>query len=142
MSRIFSLVVIIILAVLSFVEVGRYLAARRAPEEFPYPRRRLARRIAVAILFSSIVGLAGWWPRVSPWVGLGLLTYVLVGMALGLALLWRDLRETSQEAVAHAARLSEQTGEAFMSLLRQKQAEKERTGGEAHSSHPADEPGR
>jgi len=152
MSQIFSLVVIIILAVLALLEVGRYLAARRGPDEFPYPGRRLARRLAVAFLFSSIVGLAAWWPRVSPWVQLGLLTYVLVGMALGLALLWRDLRETSLDAVAQAARLNEQTGEAFMSLLRQKQAEKDRSGGEAPrasregreppESHPADEPGR
>lgn len=121
MKWIFGWAMIITLVTMAIVEVGRYRRAQRAQDDFPYPRRRLSRRIAVSLIFSAIMALLMYWPHgAHPGVQMAMLGIFPIGILIGFLLLWRDLRETSQAAVDHAAVLSRQTGEAFKMILEHK----------------------
>ncbi len=96
------------LLLLTVHEVTRYMRACRDEEDIPYPRRRLSRRMGIAVLFSSVLILAIYWPKTSPKSQLVLIGSLLFSALFGLVLVWRDLRETSRAVVAHASRMSEE----------------------------------
>lgn len=121
MKWIFGWAMIITLLTMAAMEVGRYLRAQRVQDDFPYPRRRLSRRIAISLIFSAIMALVMYWPhRAAPGVQMTMLAIFPLGIVIGFLLLWRDLRETSQAAVDHATHLSRQTGEAFKMIFEHK----------------------
>lgn len=115
-----------VFVILSLIEVRHFLRARRMPDEFPYPRHRLVRRIAISIVFTLVVGLVAFWPpKPLPWAQQFVLLFViLVTLMSGLVLLWRDLRETSHLALEEASRLGKQTGEAIRVLIQNQPAPK------------------
>jgi hypothetical protein len=120
--------IVVALLTMAALEIGRYLRAQRNPDDFPYPRRRLVRRIAISLNFSALMLLIMFWPRAIHSAGtlLLLMTLLLAGVIIGFVMLLRDLRETSQAAVAHANALGQQTSEAFREILdKKKQAKSE-----------------
>jgi hypothetical protein len=124
MSLVFGLLMMGALALMTGVEIRRYARAIRTADDFPYPRRRLTRRIAIAVTFSAVVGvmIGLVHPRlnIAPMVRLALFLLMCLWVLIGFVLLWRDLRETSQTAVDQASRLSEQAAEALRRALREK----------------------
>lgn len=116
-SLIFGVGLSALLIILALLEIARYRRAGRNPEEFPYPRHRLRRRIAISILFSAIVLLSAFWPKTKLWVQMVMLLGVTGGLLVGFFLIWRDLKETSQTAVRQALRLSQQTGNSLRTTL-------------------------
>jgi len=102
-------VLTILLALLALAEFGRYRRANTSGRDLPYPRRRLARRLTIAVLIGLI--LAGLVLKPSDlgargnlvWYGLSL---ILTLAALGLAL--RDLHETSVAVVREHEEFSRQ----------------------------------
>lgn len=117
----FGWLIVIALATLGALEIGRYLRAKRGLDDFPYPRRRLNRRLIISADFAMIMIIVMYLPaRTSPGLLLFLMLTLLVGILVGFALLWRDLRETSQAAVDHATALSRQTGESLKMIFENK----------------------
>jgi hypothetical protein len=117
MGRIMGIALMGLLAALAAAEIMRFVRAGQDPEALAYPRRRLSRRLAIALLFVVLTGLLTFWPRVAPWTQLALLVATLTGMAVGLFLLWRDLRETSLAVVAESSRLTREAGGSLSGLF-------------------------
>ena len=105
MTTAIVLALIAFLAMLGLLEVARYRRARRGDEELPYPARRLVRRLTASALLIAALGATLAVPDLRPIGRLTLLSLILVVSLLALGLLWRDLRETSIEAVRHSERL-------------------------------------
>jgi hypothetical protein len=105
--------VLAVFALLAAIEIYRYNRARRFPDDLPYPRRRLSRRIAISLIFSAMVGLVTFWPEASPWIQITLLFLLCLGMVLGLVLLWRDLHETSRAVMEHVSGFTRQAEKTF-----------------------------
>lgn len=134
MKIVLFLIVCGILVVMALIEVGKFLSARRTPGEFPYPPARLGRRIAISLIFSTVVGMVAFWPDGAPVrIQLPLMGVLLTGLVTGLVLLWLDLSETSKAAVEEANRLNRQVGESFMEIV----AEQQRQG---HEPRPTSQP--
>jgi hypothetical protein len=111
------------LGVLSIQEIVRYARARMDLESLPYPRRRLARRLGVAVLFEAILGLLWAWPaRPSPKLALGLLAATGVLFILALLVLMRDLHETSLAMVVASEEMSRRTAGEMKNLLKRSRA--------------------
>lgn len=112
MATIIGTVLIGVLALLSIHEIIHYGRARLDPEQIEYPRRRLSRRLSITLLFIALMLLVMFWPQqVSPAVQLTLMLLVLVGIVIGIVLLFRDLHETSTSVVAHASRLDREASQ-------------------------------
>lgn len=111
-------IIIGLLGLLGLLEVARFIRARGGERELPYPRRRLTRRLGIAVLLGGLVFLAMFWPQEAPiWVQLVLLGLLLGGFLLSLVLIWRDLGETSRTIMGEAVKLHREAGESMQGLL-------------------------
>ena len=117
-GQVIGIVMAGMLGALMAFECVRYRRAARGEEEMPYPRRRLTRRLAIALLFGGAALLVSFWPPVSAGFQLFLIILVLMALAIGLSLIWRDLRETSRAIMEHANRLSEEAGRELLESVR------------------------
>lgn len=111
-------VLIGVLALLAIQEVVRYRRCQENPEEIPFPRRSLSRRLAITLDFIILLLLAMFWPHTSPWLQMILMGFVGVAALVGFFLLWRDLRETSINAVAQASRLNKDASCEFAEAIK------------------------
>lgn len=118
----FGWLIVISLVTLAAIEIGRYRRAHRGMDDFPYPRRRLNRRLIISFDFSLIMILVMYLIPLHPTPGklIFMVSVMLAGILVGFTLLWRDLRETSQEAIEHASELSRQTGESLKIIFEHK----------------------
>jgi hypothetical protein len=118
MANIFIAVTAACLGLLSIHEVVRYARAKVDPESLPYPRRRLARRLGVTLLFLVIMGILGIWPeRPTPRVAVALLAAMAVLFVLAVAILLRDLHETSCAVVAASSEMGRRAAQEMRKLL-------------------------
>jgi len=121
MSQVIGWFFIALLALLGLLEWGRYRRAARLPGELPYPGPRFVRRLAVAALFAVSILLICYLPESNRPVQLACLLAVLLAMAGGLAMLWRDLHETSVQMVEHSRRASQEMGQGLQRWLERHQ---------------------
>jgi hypothetical protein len=118
MGNIFIAVTSACLGLLSIHEIARYARAKVDPESFPYPRRRLARRLGMTLLLLAIMGILWRWPaRATPRVAVTLLAAMAVFFILALALLLRDLHETSCAVVAASSEMGRHAAQEMRKLL-------------------------
>lgn len=112
------------LVFLSALEIARYRAAARGEDEMPYPRRRLIRRLSISIVFVAILAALGWWPQMAPVARLVYMFIVLLLALFGLALIWRELAETSRAAVQHAKAMNSQAARHLEQMIRENRKSK------------------
>jgi hypothetical protein len=113
----FCAFVVTALLLLGAGEAVRYRRAQTGEGELPYPRRRLVRRLASALIFVGLIGWVAFWPRTGPVLQLLMILLVFILIAMGMTLLWRDLKETSQSLVSHSRRVNEDFGESMAQLI-------------------------
>lgn len=120
MSLYFGWFMVCVLLGLGGLEWVKFLRSDPHDEEMPYPRRRLSRRLAIAIVFSVLVLATLYFPDTATlmaktsWMG-----GILFGIVLGLLLVWRDLKETSQSVVAANARFQAEASQSMEDFLRE-----------------------
>lgn len=104
---------------LSYSEVKRYRTALVGDRELAYPRRRLIRRLSIALLIMGILLVLRFLPRDLP-AGATLLLYGLCMIAslfaLGLAL--RDMQKTSQAAIREHTRFEQDSKDQLTAVLK------------------------
>ena len=118
MGQVLCIVITGALLLMSCFEWVKYRRAAGDPEQIPYPRRRLSRRIAVAFLLIACLLLSCFWPdRISVWGRLALGFFLLFGVLISMFLLFRDLRETSISVVQVARELDAHTSQELNALI-------------------------
>ncbi|MEN6624660.1 MAG: hypothetical protein ABFD69_00375 [Candidatus Sumerlaeia bacterium] len=122
---VFIYVMIGTLVFLSALEIARYRAASRGEDEMPYPRRRLIRRISISIVFVAILAALGWWPQMAPAAARLAYMFVVLLLALfGLALIWRELADTSRAAVQHTRAMNCEAARHLERMIQESQKSK------------------
>ena len=120
-GQIFGWGVIGILVLLAIGETLRFRRARRGAGEFPYPPRRLARRLAIAALLGLSIGLIAFWPAdLAPKAALIRIGIVLIAMIAGLVIWLIDLHETSKMIVDETNQMTRQMSENMMQTIKEK----------------------
>lgn len=114
-----------LIAALSIVEIRRYRAAQYDPDAMAYTRRRLSRRLGIAVLIlAAMLGAAYRPASLGPYVSLLWLGACLFAMVLVFVLTWRDLRETSVMVVREHQKFEAESSAEFREAGEKKSSKK------------------
>ena len=117
-GKVIGHVIIGIIMMMSLVELFHYHKLRVDEEDFPYPRRRLCRRLLISVLIIGIVILGLNWPGTGgPTLQILLLAMLLLAFLVMLALIFRDFRETGQSIAGEIDRFHRETSAPLASLI-------------------------
>ena len=107
-----------LLGLLALIEILRYRLANHQDGEFPYPRKRLLRRLATTTILATVLIGSLYFPEPShPFIQLIIFCMIGLGMVIGLKLLWRDLRETSTDALRESTKLQTEASQSIERLF-------------------------
>jgi hypothetical protein len=129
-GTIFIVAMIGSLLLMALNEVVRYRRAARTPDGLPYPRRRLIRRLGIALLFILILTAMALWPDSGALrTRLALSALVLCLLALAMVLLLRDLLDTSRSVVALTEEWNARHAAEWSDLMRRQRQSKDSDNG-------------
>lgn len=117
-QNIMGIVIIGVILMLTIHQVVQYYQARLDPDEIPYPRIRLSRRVGIALIFIIITLFALLWNPSSARGALFMVGAILTGLTLAALLFVRDLRETTQTVMQHVENQTQTESQLLADLLR------------------------
>ncbi len=129
-GTIFVVCVAFAVFLLTLHEIRRYALAKKNPASFPYPRRRLARRIGIGILVIAVLFLIQFRPvEHGPWIEVVWLGFCALIVAVILLLTLRDLHETSVSVVGEHQRFHHEAEQRIRSVIQSELKPRDKTPG-------------